>query len=512
MAPAMIDLNTNQGSTTMNAFRILTGAGLCAALALIPSDAAAGRFGGGGGGGRGGGGGFGGGRPAGGGYGGGVQMARPAGGFGGAPMARPAGGATFHPNPVQGGSVHGPYGGVASGARQTGTVTGAGGGYGTVGRQAGAYTGPRGAQAVGGSRGGSYTTAGGATVIAGGKGGTVTGPGGNTVSGGKAGAVVIGPNGNVHATGGKGAVATGPNGTVAAGSHGSITSGPNGVVASGGRGAVATGANGTWAGGSRGAVAVGPNGAVASGSRGAIATGPGGTYYHGTRYVGATNLHGQGTYVRSNFHYYNAFTPSWYNRYPGAWFAAGAVAGAAWAAPAWGACASSVGYAESAPPYIYDYGDNITYQDGSVYYGDQPAATEAQYADQASQFAAAGQQADPGPAAVWQPLGVFAMVKGDETTSNDIFQLAMDKNGVVRGNYYNAVSDAVTPVAGSLDKTSQRVAWTIGDKKFPVYEAGLYNLTQDQTTMLVHFDKDQTEQYRLFRVEQPKDGATDATK
>ena len=110
------------------------------------------------------------------------------------------------------------------------------------------------------------------------------------------------------------------------------------------------------------------------------------------------------------------------------------------------------------------------------------------------------------PAANWQPLGVFAMVKGDETTSNDIFQIAMDKNGVIRGNYYNAVADSVTPVVGSLDKTSQRVAWTIGDKKFPVYEAGLYNLTQADTTMLVHFDKDRTEQYRLFRIEQPKEG------
>jgi hypothetical protein len=98
------------------------------------------------------------------------------------------------------------------------------------------------------------------------------------------------------------------------------------------------------------------------------------------------------------------------------------------------------------------------------------------------------------------------MVQGDETSSNDIFQLAMNKDGIVRGNYYNAISDSTTPVTGSLDKKSQRVAWTIGDKKYPVYEAGLYNLTQEQTTMLVHQDKDQTAQYRLFRIEQPKEG------
>ena len=98
------------------------------------------------------------------------------------------------------------------------------------------------------------------------------------------------------------------------------------------------------------------------------------------------------------------------------------------------------------------------------------------------------------------------MVKGDETTSNDIFQLAINKDGVIRGNYYNAVSDSVTPVFGSLDKKSQRIAWTIGDKKEPVYETGLYNLTEQETAMLVHFSKDHTEQYNLFQVPPQEDG------
>jgi hypothetical protein len=97
------------------------------------------------------------------------------------------------------------------------------------------------------------------------------------------------------------------------------------------------------------------------------------------------------------------------------------------------------------------------------------------------------------------------MVKGEETTSNDIFQLAINKDGVLRGNYYNATTDQVTPVKGSLDRKSQRVAWTVGDKKDTVFEAGLYNLTKEETTMLVHFGKDQTEQRTLVRIEKPKE-------
>jgi hypothetical protein len=226
----------------------------------------------------------------------------------------------------------------------------------------------------------------------------------------------------------------------------------------------------------------------------------GGAAYAGTRHVAAGTLQNQGAYVRRNFGYYNAFSPGWYGRYPGAWAAAGLGAGAVWRAANWGGCSSYVGYPDDTAATYYNYGDNVTYQDGNVYYGDEVAATEADYAQQASQIADAGIQAKPPDNEQWQPLGVFAMVKGDEQTSNDIFQLAISKDGIVRGNYYNAVSDSATPVSGSLDKKSQRIAWTIGDNKEPVYETGLYNLTQQESTMLVHFSKDHTEQYNLFQV------------
>ena len=215
----------------------------------------------------------------------------------------------------------------------------------------------------------------------------------------------------------------------------------------------------------------------------------------------------QGYAVRRGFGYYNTFGSGWYAKYPGAWLAAGWAASAAWNYAGWYGSSSYVGYPETVAPITYDYGNNVTYQDGNVYYGDQVAATEAQYAEQAATIAETGSKAQPTADEKWQALGVFAMVPGDETTSNDIFQLALNKDGVVRGNYYNAVADSVTPVAGSLDKTTQRVAWTIGDKKDTVYETGLYNLTQEQTSVLVHFGKDKTEQYKLFRIEQPKEDA-----
>ncbi|WP_435015908.1 hypothetical protein TA3x_003465 [Tundrisphaera sp. TA3] len=368
--------------------------------------------------------------------------------------------------------AHGPYGGSAEAGRYRESGSGFGGAGMSAGR-GGSVTGAGGTTASAGERGGVYTGPRGAVAIGGEVGRSVTGPGGNTIAGGRAGGVVVGPEGNVRA-----------------GSE---------------RGGFATGANGTVAAGRRDGIATGPGGTVAGMSRGIAAAGIGGAAYAGTRYVSRSSLNVQGTTIRNNFGYRNAFTPGWYGRYPGAWFAAGWGAGMAWNYLPWGGYTSYLGYPATVQPSYFDYGNTVTYQGNQVYYGDQPVATDAVYAQQAAQIATAGAQATPDPAAdaaadAWQPLGVFAMVQGDETTSNDIFQLAINKAGAVRGNYYNAVSDSTTPLTGGLDKATQRIAWTIGDRKDPVYETGLYNLTQDQTTILAHQLDGKTAQYKLFRI------------
>jgi hypothetical protein len=84
-----------------------------------------------------------------------------------------------------------------------------------------------------------------------------------------------------------------------------------------------------------------------------------------------------------------------------------------------------------------------------------------------------------------------------------VFQLAVNKAGTIRGNYYNALADTTLPVYGSVDQKTQRAAWTVGERKEPIYETGFANLTKSETTMLVHFGKDRTQQWTLIRVEQP---------
>jgi hypothetical protein len=235
---------------------------------------------------------------------------------------------------------------------------------------------------------------------------------------------------------------------------------------------------------------------AAAGRVGAV-SGQGGTYYRS-----ATAIRGQAVSVRQGVAGYPCFRAGWYGQYPGAWLAAGWAASAAWRPSTWGAYSTFSGY--SGDTTYYNYGDNVVYQDDGVYIDGEKAYTAEAYAQNAITAADAGREAQVTKEEEWLPLGVFAMVQGDEQNSNQIFQLAVNKKGVIRGNYFDAITESTAQVYGSVDEKSQRAAWTVGDRKTPVYEAGMANLTQDETTMLVHYSADRSRQFSLIRIEEPE--------
>ena len=152
-------------------------------------------------------------------------------------------------------------------------------------------------------------------------------------------------------------------------------------------------------------------------------------------------------------------------------------------------------------PVYYDYGNTVTYRDDNVYVNGQDAGTADQYYQQASTLAEDGAQADASPDGDWLPLGVFALTQASGTSSEVTIQIAVNKKGVIRGNYTDTKTNATQPVQGSVDKKSQRVAFTVGDNTTNVIETGLYNLTKDEAPCLLHFGKDRTEQWLLVRLQ-----------
>ena len=267
-------------------------------------------------------------------------------------------------------------------------------------------------------------------------------------------------------------------------------------------------------------VAAGPNGAVAGGRYvGATAVkGPeGNTYVHATAARGAagygygthawspTYCHAQAVAGRGWFGDRGIYGRGWITGHPWAWYPAGYAAAdwatAIWATAAWSDAAAWIG---AAPQYYaYNYGNDITYQDGDVYYGGQPAGTAEQYYQEAVDLAGSGGTAAATDDSQWLTLGVFGLMPDGKKTPDMVFQLAVNKQGVIRGNYFDQVTQTNLPVTGQVDKKNQRVAWSVGNGKGIVVETGLYNLTQDDSTALVHFGPDKTEQEVLVRMTQP---------
>jgi hypothetical protein len=326
------------------------------------------------------------------------------------------------------------------------------GGFGNLGgdginTQHGSYVGPNGGFAAGGA---------------------AEGP-----RGGEAGhGVVVGPNGGVIAGGG----AVGPHGGEAG--HGVVV-GPDGRVAGGG-------------------AVHGPNGGTAA--RGFVA-GPNG-YAAGFARVSPSDRYAAAGVVRGNFHDWNCFGPGWYTNHPGAWFAAGWAAGSCWYPCTWASLDDWFAFPVAQPIY-YDYGNTVTYQDDGVYVDGVDQGSPQQYYDQAQQLATTGAQASAPTDGDWLPLGVFMLTKSGETDSHDVFQLAVNKQGIIRGNFEDTADNKTEPVQGSVNLTTQRAAFTVGDKKSTVIETGLYNLTKDEAPALVHIGADKTEQWLLVRLKNP---------
>jgi hypothetical protein len=217
----------------------------------------------------------------------------------------------------------------------------------------------------------------------------------------------------------------------------------------------------------------------------------------------------RGDLIRGNFYrggWYGG--RGWYGDHFNAWWPGGWWGGFGWgmaAVLAWSDLAAWGGYASA--PVAYNYGSNVVYDDAGVSVQGTSVGTPEEYAAQAAALADQGAGATVGDNDQWRPLGVYALARKEDTNPSTFISLAIDKAGLLRGTYYDAVSDTTQNVAGKVDKKTQRAAWTIADKKTPVYEAGLSNLTQKQTTILMHLANGKVEQMLLVRVDEKNSGS-----
>jgi hypothetical protein len=254
-----------------------------------------------------------------------------------------------------------------------------------------------------------------------------------------------------------------------------------------------------------GAYAANRNNPQFSGAQGAAAGYAAGQNRYGAGFgnASASDRYNAASAVRGNYSDYGAYGKGWYADHPNAWAAAGWDARRVWTPATWAAAGAWCGFNSTAPVY-YNYGSNVTYQGDNVYVGGQDVGTSQEYYQGAQSLASAGSEADaPSDSSDWMPLGVFSFSRNANTASNVTIQLAVNKEGVIRGNYTDTDTHKTQLIQGSVDKSTQRVAFTVGDNTTNIVETGLYNLTKDEAPALIHFGSDRTEQWLLVRLKQP---------
>ena len=172
----------------------------------------------------------------------------------------------------------------------------------------------------------------------------------------------------------------------------------------------------------------------------------------------------------------------------------------------WGALTGWCGAASWSDPIPYSYGENVYYEDNSVYYGDEVVATGEEYAEQAEAIVASAPEVTS-EEGEWMPLGVFALTQDGQASGpapSLFLQLAINKEGGIAGTLHNTETDSTQSVEGVVDKKSQRCAWAVKGKSWPIMETGIANLTQDTAPALVHFTDSQTQQWLMVRLEEPE--------
>ena len=146
------------------------------------------------------------------------------------------------------------------------------------------------------------------------------------------------------------------------------------------------------------------------------------------------------------------------------------------------------------------------YEDGTVQDGEQQIPAE-EYAAQAEEIVESAPEVENPDDVEWLPLGVFFLAPDSATESTAsptmFLQLAVSKEGIIAGNFNNKATNEVKSIEGMVDMKSGRAAWTLAGKTTPIMETKVAGLTENETSVLVHFADGTTQQWMMAHLEKP---------
>lgn len=160
-------------------------------------------------------------------------------------------------------------------------------------------------------------------------------------------------------------------------------------------------------------------------------------------------------------------------------------------------------------PYYWDYGpgeyiycndgvvyvNGVWYQPAPVFY--QQTVRMVEQAPVLAQEAAAQVE--------WLPLGVFAATPDGLKEPSVMVQLAVTKDGVIGGTAFDQKAGKSYNIQGTVDKNTQRAVWSYNDDKNNriFMETSVNNLTQNESTGLVHYGPNDMRVVEFVRLQEP---------
>lgn len=102
----------------------------------------------------------------------------------------------------------------------------------------------------------------------------------------------------------------------------------------------------------------------------------------------------------------------------------------------------------------------------------------------------------------WLPLGVFAVSAEADARSHSLQQLAVDRGARIRGTFYDALSDTVQPVSGTIHRETRTASWTVGASGSR-FEAPLEAFTNPPQTVSITSGGTTTRGWKLTRIAKP---------
>lgn len=186
------------------------------------------------------------------------------------------------------------------------------------------------------------------------------------------------------------------------------------------------------------------------------------------------------------------FTPAWYTEHPNAWQYTHPYA-------QWWAVTGVVGLSNWLGYGVYPAGTATATAASSTTVSSGTVAEASAEATASTESTPAAPPTD----LEWLPLGVFATAPKGAAQAHVYQQLAVSKKGELKGNYYDAISNAVQPVSGSIDRETRKASWTVGKAGGATFETTLDALVKTPSSVTMK-SGGSTQEWEFVQMEKPE--------